>query len=126
MDSDLFISGIGFRDDTYSSLTALTQVDFPSLTNTMSSYPVTLLMEHYLIEHQSRLQGIQPSGHNPRINNIVRAFEIKGTIDKDLLQQSLSKVVTLHPLLMATFTVQSNGQYHLQTSQGKVYSLNSQ
>lgn len=75
-------------------------------------------MESQLTVHQSRAQGIQPSGHNPRVNNIVRAFEIKGPLDKELLQSALDKVVSLHPVLLARFIVQSDSKCFWESLQG--------
>ena len=81
-------------------------------------YPVTLLQEHLLLEHQAHTAGLQ-SGLNPRVNNIVRAFEIKGPLDKDLLQCALNNVVNVHPILSSKFILRINNKFYVQTSQGK-------
>ena len=113
-------SGIGFRDETYSSLTALAEISFSTIKPDTASYPVTLIQEQLLLEHQLHITGAQGSaGYNPRVNNIVRGFEIKGPLDKDLLQQALDKVVNSHSILHSIFTMRNDSNYYCRTSQGK-------
>lgn len=69
------------------------------------------------------INGAQGSaGYNPRVNNIVRGFEIKGPLDKDLLQQALDKVVNSHAILKSAFRQRNDSNYYCRTSQGKIAS----
>jgi hypothetical protein len=115
-------STVGFEDENYTSLTSLIDVQLPLIHDKSSSYPSTLLQEHYLLEHQSQSIGLSSCGFNPRTNNIVRAYEIKGPLDVDLLQQSINKVVNLHPILVSKYSLhQSTNKVHVQqTSQANV------
>ena len=121
---DVPISGIGFKDDSFSSSTALAEVSFSVIKpSDQASYPVTLIQEQLLQEHQLHVTGAQGSaGYNPRVNNIVRGFEIKGPLDKDLLQQALDKVVNAHTILKSAFRLRNDSNYYCKTSQGKIAS----
>ena len=114
---------LGFEEESYKSLPSLTNVEFPTIQDKSSAFPTTLIQEHYLIEHLSQSAGLPPSGLNPRTNNIVRAYEIKGPLDTNLLQQAINKVVGLHPILTSKYSQNSSNKFYFnqQTSQGKVH-----
>ena len=114
-------SGLGFRDISHSSFTSLAEVDFPHIPQTGGQlFPTTLIQEHSLLDHECCVTGIPPSGISAGVNNIVRAFEIKGPIDKDLLQTAFTKVLQIHPILSSRFHRRNNKLY-IETPQGMCY-----
>ena len=66
---------------------------------------------------------VSSTGLSHRVNNIVRAFEIHGQLDKGHLTQALNKVVKLHPLLSARFLMKQSKLYAEINSQGKLVLL---
>ena len=63
------------------------------------------------------MTGVSESGMSSGVNNIVRAFEIKGPLDKDLLENAISNVVKIHPIFSATFH-RNNSKLYVQIPQG--------
>ena len=53
------------------------------------------------------------------MNNIVRAFEVHGPLDKELLRQALNRVASLHPFLSALFQRHKGQLYALLPRPGK-------
>ena len=110
-------SGLGFRDESQSSFTSLAEFNFPPPTSSNDHFPATIVQEHELIDHEKYAAAVRPSGLSPRVNNIVRGFEIRGPLDRDLMCRAINCVAKLHPILSATFTRTGN-KLRIQTSQG--------
>lgn len=110
-------SGLGFRDESQSSFTSLAEVTFPPLSGSGDLFPATIIQEHGLMDHEKYTAAVHPSGLSPRVNNIVRAFEIRGPLDRELLCQAINCVTKLHPILFATFHKMGD-KLRVQTSQG--------
>lgn len=116
---DIKPSGLSFHDESHNgSFVFLEEINFPSASTKMSCIPATMIQTQMVQEHEHRKSGMHPSGLSSRINNIVRAFDIKGPLDKKLLENALHKVVNVHPVLSSKFVHQMDKVY-LQTSQGK-------
>ena len=49
------------------------------------------------------MTGVSAAGMSIAVNNIVRAYEIKGPLDKNLLENALTNVIKIHPILSMTF-----------------------
>ena len=75
------------------------------------------MQEQELIDHEKYAAAVRPSGLNPRVNNIVRGFEVRGPLDRELLSRAITCVAKLHPILSATFT-RTGDKLRIQTSQG--------
>ena len=110
-------SGPGFLDASQSSFTSLAEVNFASVMSAGDNFPATILQDHELIDHEKYAVAIHPSGLSARVNNIVRAFEIRGPLDKELLGRAINCVVKLHPILSASFT-RLRDKLQVKTSQG--------
>lgn len=66
------------------------------------------------------MKGVNPLGMSARVNNIVRAFELKGPLDKKLLETALHNVVKLHPIVSSSFH-KHNGKLYCLVPQGKLH-----
>jgi hypothetical protein len=82
--------------------------------NVSSPFPVTLIQEQVMQDMERFAANITTTGLSPRVNNIVRAFNIHGPLDKELLKEALDKIVNFQPLLSSTF-LRSKGQLFAQT-----------
>ena len=76
-----------------------------------------MVQQQAFLDHTQCVAGAQPSGINPRVDNIVRAFDIKGVLDKELLAKAIESTANLHPILGAQFERRGNRLY-LRTPQG--------
>ena len=110
-------SGLGFRDNFESSLTTLAEVDLLPVEHREKAFVATLIQQHAFQNHSQCVAGAQPSGINPRVDNIVRAFDIKGPLDKELLAKAINSTTNLHPILGAQFEWRDQRLY-LKTPQG--------
>lgn len=108
----------GFESDAESSAETF-QIPFPDV-NLSLPFPATLIQDQILRDTERYAAHITSTGLSPRVNNIVRAFNIHGPLDRELLKQALDQIVSLHPLLSASFQ-RWKGQLYAQTpGQGKV------
>ena len=110
-------SGLGFKDKSQSSFTSLAEVSFPPISGNNDLFPATINQEHSLMDHEKYAAAVHPSGLSPRVNNIVRAFEIRGPLNRELLCQAVNCVAKLHPILSATFH-RMGDKLRVKTSQG--------
>lgn len=101
----------GFESDAETSA-LIFQIPFPDV-NASFPFPATLIQDQILQDTNRFAANISATGLSPRVNNIVRAFNIHGPLDKDLLKQALDQIVNFHPLLSATFQ-RSKGQLYAQ------------
>lgn len=102
----------GFESDAEKSAETF-QIPFPDV-NVSFPFPVTLIQDQILRDTERYAANITSTGLSPRVNNIVRAFNIHGPLDRELLKQALDKIANFHPLLLATF-LRSKGQIYAQT-----------
>ena len=91
----------GFESDLERSAQSF-HIPFPTV-NTLVPFQATLIQDHAQLESTRFMAGVGPSGISSRVDNIVRAFRIHGSLDKKLLSQALNEVASLHPLLSAVF-----------------------
>lgn len=119
-------SGMGFVDKSQTSFTSLAEVSFPTVSASADKlFPVTLLQEHALLDHERYTAAVHPSGLSSRVNNIVRAFEIRGLFNKELFQQALNQVVSLHPILSSEF-YREQDKLCVRTPHGNAYTESTQ
>lgn len=88
------------------------QIPFPDV-NISFPFPATLIQQQNLLDGEKCAVHVTTAGLSPRVNNIVRAFNIHGPLDRELLSQALNKIVNFHPLLLAKFQ-QAGGQLYAQ------------
>lgn len=88
------------------------QIPFPDV-NVSFPFPATLIQDQVLHDTNKFAAHVTATGLSPRVNNIVRAFDIHGPLDKDLLKQALDQIVNFHPLLSVTFH-RAKGQLYAQ------------
>ena len=101
---DMPQSSLKFQDPSQSSFSSLAAVELTSFSsNNSQPFVTTLIQERLLEDHECMITGVSPTGMSSAVNNIVKAYEIKGPLDKSLLESALGKVVKLHPILSATF-----------------------
>ncbi len=96
-------SALKFQDPSQSSFSSLATVELTTLPNDSQPFVTTLMQERLLEDHERMIAGVSPAGMSSVVNNVVRAYEIKGPLDKSLLESALIKVVKLHPILSAMF-----------------------
>ncbi len=89
------------------------RIPFPDV-NVSFPFPATLVQCQILQDTERYAAHITSTGLSPRVNNIVRAFNIHGPLDRELLGKALDQIVNFHPLLLATFQ-RSKGQLYAQT-----------
>ncbi len=94
------------------------RIPFPDV-NVSVPFPATLIQDNAQLDTEKFMAGTTNIGLSTRVNNIVRAFDIHGPLDKDLLGQALNKVVNFHPLLSATFQRYKGQLYALLPQPGK-------
>jgi len=99
----------GFESESEKSIDTL-QAPFPKA-DASHPFPVTLQQDLEFSNTQRFSATISSTGLGHRVNNIVRAFEIHGSLDKNLLREALNKVVKLHPVLSASFVLRQEKLY---------------
>lgn len=92
----------GFESEAERSAQAF-EVPFLPTPAPSAPFPATLIQDHRQLDMQRIAAGAQTSGVSSRVNNIVRAFSIRGALDRDLLSQALNFVANLHPIIAARF-----------------------
>ena len=115
-------SSLKFQDPSHSSFSSLAEVELPSLSNEHQPFVTTLIQEQLLANHECIMTGVTPSGMSSGVNNIVRAYEIKGPLDKQLLETALQNVVKAHPILSSTFH-RHNDKLYAHIPKGKLQKL---
>lgn len=99
----------------------LFNVPFPDM-NKDAPFPATLIQDHSHLDNDRFTAGTNVSGLSPRVDNIVRAFRIHGPLDKQLLQQALNQVASLHSLLTASFQ-RTRERLYVQVMGGEKFQL---
>ena len=101
----------GFESEAEKSAEML-QIPFPDV-NISFPFPATLIQQQNMFDGEKCAVHATTTGLSPRVNNIVRAFNIHGPLDRELLSQALNKIVNFHPLLLAKFQ-QAGEQLYVQ------------
>lgn len=114
--SDAPPSRPGFESDAEQSAQTF-GVPFPDVTDPSTPFPATIIQDNAQQDQERFAASAHPSGLSTRVDNIVRAFQIHGPLDRELLSKALNNVASLHPLLSATFQ-QSRDRLYIQTSHG--------
>jgi len=114
--SDAPPSRPGFESDAEQSAQTF-GVPFPDVTDPSTPFPATLIQDNAQQDQERFAASAHPSGLSARVDNIVRAFQMHGPLDRELLSKALNDVASLHPLLSATFQ-QSRDRLYIKTSHG--------
>lgn len=114
--SDAPPSRPGFESDAEQSAQTF-GVPFPDVTDPSTPFPATIIQDNAQQDQERFAASAHPSGLSARVDNIVRAFQIHGPLDRELLSKALNDVASLHPLLSATFQ-RSRDRLYIKTSHG--------
>ena len=115
--SDAPPSRPGFESDAEKS-TQTFSIPFPEVPTPSSTFPATIIQDHAQLDMERFAAGAHVTGLSPRTDNIVRAFQIHGPLDRELLSRALNEVSSLHPLLTATFQ-RCKSKLYVKTSEGE-------
>ena len=119
---DLPQSSLKFQDPSRSSFSSLAEVELPKIYNELQPFVTTLIQERSLADHECIMTGVSAAGMSAGVNNIVRAYEIKGPLDKNLLENALMNVVKIYPILSTTFHKHNEKLYaHIPKGMFKLY-----
>ena len=86
----------------------LSEVPIPPLLDPEQPFPATIIQEHALLEMERFAASVQPSGLSARVDNIVRGFQVRGLLKRDILSRALDAVARLHPMLTVQFYRKDN------------------
>ena len=114
--SDAPPSRPGFESESEKSAQFLS-VPYPDISDPYAPFPATIIQDHAHLDNKLLSASVAPSELSPRVDNIVRAFQIHGPLDRVLLGRAINEVVRLHPLLSATFQ-RSQDKLYVKTAPG--------
>ena len=86
----------------------LSEVPIPPLLDPEQPFPATIIQEHALLEMERFAASVQASGLSARVDNIVRGFQVRGLLNRDILSKALDAVARLHPMLTVQFYRKDN------------------
>lgn len=86
----------------------LSEVPIPPLLDAEQPFPATIIQEHALMDMERFAASVQPSGLSERVDNIVRGFQVRGPLNRDILSRALDAVARLHPMLTVQFYKKEN------------------
>ena len=96
----------------------LSECPMPILSEPNALFEATIIQEHHYVDLEKFAASADPSGINTRVDNLVRAFEIRGPLNKNILERALNAVARLHPILTARFYKRKSKLY-LQVKPGQ-------
>ena len=98
-------------------ISMLSDITLPSLTAPNHPFEATIIQDHAYLDAQRYSASVHASGLSVRIDNIVRGFEIRGPLNKEILSRAINAVVRKHPLLTVQFHRRKDKLY-VQTNPG--------